>query len=140
MKRLHDIVCTLCCLLLFSCGQQYEPELTAIDSMADTNPDSAAVLLSKFDTLNVSEGNRMYYYLLRAKVSDHLDQLDATTEEAEQLVTYFEDDGDEHLFQRAVLGQLFRDGEYVNGLFLHTQVPDGGIHHLVAWLVEAFRP
>lgn len=97
MKRLHDIVCTLCGLLLFSCGQQYEPELIAIDSMADTSPDSAAVLLSKFDTLNVSEGNRMYYYLLRAKVSDHLDQLDATTEEAEQLVTYFEDDGDEHL-------------------------------------------
>lgn len=97
MKRLHDIVCTLCGLLLFSCGQQYEPELIAIDSMADANPDSAAVLLSKFDTLNVSERNRMYYYLLRAKVSDHLDQLDATTEEAEQLVTYFEDDGDEHL-------------------------------------------
>ena len=97
MKRLHYIVCTLCGLLLFSCGQQYEPELIAIDSMADVSPDSAAVLLSKFDTLNVSDGNRMYYYLLRAKVSDHLDQLDATTEEAEQLVTYFEDDGDEHL-------------------------------------------
>lgn len=70
MKRLHDTVCTLCGLLLFSCGQQYEPELIAIDSMADASPDSAAVLLSKFDTLNVSEGNRMYYYLLRPVLCD----------------------------------------------------------------------
>ena len=69
MKRLPDIVCTLCGLLLFSCGQQYEPELIAIDSMADASPDSAAVLLSEVDTQKVSESNRMYYYLLRAKAS-----------------------------------------------------------------------
>lgn len=97
MNRLHLILAILCCMLLCACGHRYDARLTAIDSIADASPDSAAVLLSEVDTQKVSESNRMYYYLLRAKVSDHLDQLDATTEEAEQLVTYFEDDGDEHL-------------------------------------------
>ena len=101
MKRLSYIVCTLCGLLLFSCGQRYEPALTAIDSIADADADSAAVLLSRVDMVEISEANRMYYHLLRAKVDDKRDVLDMTDEQAEQLVTYFEDDGDERLLPTA---------------------------------------
>ena len=102
MKRLAYIIYTFCgVLLLFSCGQWYEPALTAIDSIADADADSAAVLLSRVDTVEISEANRMYYHLLCAKVDDKRDVLDMTDEQAEQLVTYFEDDGDERLLPTA---------------------------------------
>lgn len=102
MKRLTYIIYTFCgVLLLLACGQRYEPALIAIDSIANANPDSAAVLLSRVDTVEFSEANRMYYYLLRAKVDDQRDALDMTDEQAEQLVTYFEDDGDERLLPTA---------------------------------------
>ena len=84
-------------MLLCACGHRYDARLTAIDSIIEDHADSARMLLEAFDTSDVSTANRMYHRLLLVKVSDHLDQLDATTEEAEQLVTYFEDDGDEHL-------------------------------------------
>ena len=84
-------------MLLCACGHRYDARLTAIDSVIEDHADSAQVLLEAFDTSDASTANRMYHRLLLVKVSDHLDQLDATTEEAEQLVTYFEDDGDEHL-------------------------------------------
>ena len=102
MKRLAYILYSFCgLLLLLACGQRYEPALIAIDSIADANPDSAAVLLSEVDTQNVSVSNRMYYRLLRAKVDDKRDELDMTDEQAEQIVTYFEDDGDERLLPTA---------------------------------------
>ena len=97
MNRLHLILAILCCMLLCACGHRYDARLTAIDSIIEDHADSAQVLLEAFDTSDASTANRMYHRLLLVKVSDHLDQLDATTEEAEQLVTYFEDDGDEHL-------------------------------------------
>ena len=97
MNRLHLILAILCCMLLCACGHRYDARLTAIDSIIEDHADSAQVLLEAFDTSDASTANHMYHRLLLAKVSDHLDQLDATTEEAEQLVTYFEDDGDEHL-------------------------------------------
>lgn len=84
-------------MLLCACGHRYDARLTAIDSIIEDHADSAQVLLEAFDTSDASTANRMYHRMLLVKVSDHLDQLDATTEEAEQLVTYFEDDGDEHL-------------------------------------------
>lgn len=102
MKRLTYIIYTFCgVLLLLACGQRYEPALIAIDSIANANPDSAAVLLSGVDTVEISEANRMYYYLLCAKIDDKRDALDMTDEQAEQLVTYFEDDGDERLLPTA---------------------------------------
>ena len=97
MNRLHLILAILCCMLLCACGHRYDARLTAIDSIIEDHADSAQVLLEAFDTSDASTANHMYHRLLLAKVSDHLDQLDATTEEAEQLVTYFEDDGDKHL-------------------------------------------
>lgn len=97
MNRLHLILAILCCMLLCACGHRYDARLTAIDSIIEDHADSAQVLLEAFDTSDASTANRMYHRLLLVKVSDHLDQLEATTEEAEQLVTYFEDDGDEHL-------------------------------------------
>lgn len=97
MNRLHLILAILCCMLLCACGHRYDARLTAIDSIIEDHADSAQVLLEAFDTSDASTANRMYHRLLLVKISDHLDQLDATTEEAEQLVTYFEDDGDEHL-------------------------------------------
>lgn len=84
-------------MLLCACGHRYDARLTAIDSIIEDHADSARMLLEAFDTSDASTANRMYHRLLLVKVSDHLNQLDATTEEAEQLVTYFEDDGDEHL-------------------------------------------
>lgn len=84
-------------MLLCACGHRYDARLTAIDSIIEDHADSARMLLEAYDTSNASTANHMYHRLLLVKVSDHLDQLDATTEEAEQLVTYFEDDGDEHL-------------------------------------------
>lgn len=116
MKRLAYILYSFCgLLLLLACGQRYEPTLIAIDSIADADPDSAAILLSEVDTLNVSEGNRMYYYLLRAKVDDKRDELDMTDEQAEQLVTYFEDNGDERLLPTAYYygGRICAENENV---------------------------
>ena len=84
-------------MLLCACGHRYDARLTAIDSIIEDHADSARMLLEAYDTSDASTANHMYHRLLLAKVSDHLNQLDATTEEAEQLVTYFEDDGDEHL-------------------------------------------
>ena len=84
-------------MLLCACGHRYDVRLTAIDSIIEDHADSARVLLEAYDTSAASTANRMYHRLLLAKVGDNLDQLDATTEEAEQLVTYYEDDGDEHL-------------------------------------------
>ena len=102
MKRLAYIIYTFCgVLLLLACGQRYEPALIAIDSIADAEADSAAVLLSGVDTVEFSEADRMYYHLLRAKIDDKRDALDMTDEQAEQLVTYFEDDGDERLLPTA---------------------------------------
>lgn len=102
MKRLTYIIYTFCgVLLLLSCGQRYDSTLIAIDSIADADADSAAVLLSRVDTVEISEANRMYYHLLRAKVDDKRDVLEMTDEQAEQLVTYFEDDGDERLLPTA---------------------------------------
>lgn len=97
MNRLHLIIAILCCMLLCACGHRYDARLTAIDSIIEDHADSARILLETFDTSDASTANRMYHRLLLVKVSDHLDQLYATTEEAEQLVTYFEDDGDKHL-------------------------------------------
>ena len=97
MNRLPLIISVLCCMLLCACGHRYDVRLTAIDSIIEDHADSARVLLEAYDTSAASTANRMYHRLLLAKVGDNLDQLDATTEEAEQLVTYFEDDGDEHL-------------------------------------------
>jgi len=116
MKRLAYILYSFCgLLLLLACGQRYEPTLIAIESIADADPDSAAILLSEVDTLNVSEGNRMYYYLLRAKVDDKRDELDMTDEQAEQLVTYFEDNGDERLLPTAYYygGRICAENENV---------------------------
>lgn len=97
MNRLHLILAILCCMLLCTCGHRYDARLTAIDSIIEDHADSAQMLLEAFDTSDASTANRMYHRLLLVKISDHLDQLEATTEEAEQLVTYFEDDGDERL-------------------------------------------
>ncbi|MBP3767455.1 MAG: hypothetical protein J6I31_04150 [Prevotella sp.] len=38
---------SLLLVLLCACGHRYDARLTAIDSMADASPDSAAVLLSE---------------------------------------------------------------------------------------------
>lgn len=43
-----------------------------------------------------------------------------------------------HLVEVAVLGQLFGDGEHVDRALGHAQVAHGGIHLLVARLIEAF--
>ncbi len=78
-----------------------EPRLVAVDSMLATRPDSALALLNRFDTTTASQADCMYYQLLRYKTDDQLDKLSATTEDAERLVDYFEDDGDKRLLPMA---------------------------------------
>ena len=97
MKRCYVVITCLCALLLCGCGQRYDAVLTDIDSLIDVNADSALVQLSGIDTLELSTANRMYYLLLEAKVCDQLDSLEMSDSQAERLVTYFEDDGDERL-------------------------------------------
>lgn len=101
MKQHSYILCALCGLFLLSCGQRYDSRLTAIDIVAVTDADSASMLLSRYDTLNASLSNQMYHRLLRAKADDQLDDLNMTNEQAEQMVAFFEDDGDEHLLPMA---------------------------------------
>ena len=102
MKQLFCIILyALCSLLLLSCGQRKGGALAVIESMADTDADSAAVLLSQYDTLEASVADMMYYKLLCAKVKDRRDELDMSDAQAEQLVTYFEEDGDSRLLPTA---------------------------------------
>ncbi len=101
MKQLFYILYALCGLLLLSCGQRKGGALAVIESIADTDADSAAVLLSQYDTLEASVADMMYYKLLCAKVKDRRDELDMSDAQAEQLVTYFEEDGDYRLLPTA---------------------------------------
>lgn len=101
MKQFFYILYALCGLLLLSCGQRKGGALAVIESIADTDADSAAVLLSQYDTLEASVADMMYYKLLCAKVKDRRDELDMSDAQAEQLVTYFEEDGDYRLLPTA---------------------------------------
>ena len=100
-NKLSLFFCTSLIILLSSCRQQYDKSLVHIDSLSDTNADSAQSLLTAFDTTAVPTSDLMYYRLLQIKVNDKLDSLKYSNEEAEQLVTNFEEKGNEQLLPTA---------------------------------------
>ncbi|MBQ2127780.1 MAG: tetratricopeptide repeat protein, partial [Prevotella sp.] len=57
--------------------------------------------MTAFDTTAVPTSDLMYYRLLQIKVNDKLDSLKYSNEEAEQLVTNFEEKGNEQLLPTA---------------------------------------
>ena len=72
----------------------YPAELVAIDSLCDSKPDSARVLLRKLSANEYrNESDRMYYDLLKIKVANNLyePQKDSTIF---RVVDYFDDYGD----------------------------------------------
>lgn len=91
----------LFCAVLSSCHRQYPHALTAADSLADATPDSAWQLLLSLDTTSLSQREQMYRRLLLYKTADGLDRLTATVDDAEQLVGYYETDGDPSLLPQA---------------------------------------
>lgn len=100
-NKLSLFFCTSLIILLSSCRQQYDKSLVHIDSLSDTNADSAQSLLTAFDTTAVPTSDLMYYRLLQIKVNDKLDSLKYSNEEAEQFVTNFEEKGNEQLLPTA---------------------------------------
>lgn len=100
-NKLNLFFCTSLIILLSSCRQQYDKSLVHIDSLSDTNADSAQSLLTAFDTTAVPTSDLMYYRLLQIKVNDKLDSLKYSNEEAEQFVANFEEKGNEQLLPTA---------------------------------------
>ena len=101
---------------VYSCrfNHKYPKELTAIDSLCESRPDSAMALLetlpSKVDTMN--SANKWYCRLLRVKVRDKMYIKAVNTDEAEVLVGYYKKVGsDKRLLPYAYyyLGSAYRD-------------------------------
>lgn len=81
-------------MYLGSIFHSYPKELVAIDSICDSNPDSAVVLLKKMQKASTTnDADRMYYDLLRIKLSNNLykPQKDSTIF---RIVDFFDDMGD----------------------------------------------
>ena len=99
--------------LLASCsrGVRMPKELVVIDSLVDTNPDSALVLLGQMDSLSMRHADRMYMELLRGKAMNKA-FVDFTSDSMMLQVTrYFDRHGDanQRMLAHYVLGCAYRD-------------------------------
>lgn len=108
MKKLYGHIAALMLaavlLLTVQCGpHRYPAELLALDSLADSQVDSAVVLMRRLAPLmtKASEADRRYYELLCIKTADKASLALPTDTATRQLVSYFENDGDRRLLPTA---------------------------------------
>ena len=115
MKRLSYIVCTLCGLLLFSCGQQAaRRELSRAEVLLDTQPDSAFALLDsmKDETDDLSKSLRMRYHLLYAQAMNKTyHSLSGRDSVLQEVVDYYDwwGNANECMTANYMLGSVYRD-------------------------------
>ena len=115
MKRLSYIVCALCGLLLFSCGQQaIERGLSRAEELLDTQPDSVFALLDsmKNETDDFSKSIRMHYHLLYAQAMNKTyHSLSGRDSVLQEVVDYYEwwGNANERMLANYMLGCVYRD-------------------------------
>lgn len=88
------VVALIVATFAFSCRHVYPQELVAIDSLCESKPDSARLLLDRLSAKEYSsESGRMYYALLKIKAANNLyePQRDSTIF---HVVDYFDKYGD----------------------------------------------
>ncbi len=91
-------------VLLAQCGpHSFHPQLVLLDSLADSNTDSAVSLMRRMEPLMAEAGerDRRYFELLSIKVADKADLLMPTDTAAWQLVSWYEQHGDRRLLPTA---------------------------------------
>ena len=111
MKKLFAFAVVL---ILLGCSRnQYPSSLRMADTLTNSNPDSAVVLLGQIEAeMSVaSEPVRRYYQLLRIKADDKTDRMEVNADSIKELVCYFEDGGDKSLLPTAYYyaGRVYSD-------------------------------
>ena len=114
MRPSFALVVVLTLFVLLGCtGSQYPLSLRMADTLTNSNPDSAVVLLGQIEAeMSVaSEPVRRYYQLLRIKADDKTDRMDVSADSVKELVHYFEDRGDKSLLPTAYYyaGRVYSD-------------------------------
>ena len=101
-------------LLITACkGEPYPQSLRSADALANENPDSAVIVLKQMDgdMAQAPETVQRYYQLLRIKADDKTDQMNVSTDSIQELVRYFEQEGDKSLLPTAYYyaGRVYSD-------------------------------
>lgn len=114
MRPSFALVVVLALFVLLGCtGSQYPLSLRIADTLTNSNPDSAVVLLGQIEAeMSVaSEPMRRYYQLLRIKADDKTDRMEVSADSVKELVHYFEDRGDKSLLPTAYYyaGRVYSD-------------------------------
>lgn len=114
MRPSFALVVVLTLFVLLGCtGSQYPLSLRMADTLTNSNPDSAVVLLGQIEAeMSVaSEPMRRYYQLLRIKADDKTDRMEVSADSVKELVHYFEDRGDKSLLPTAYYyaGRVYSD-------------------------------
>lgn len=114
MRPSFALVVVLTLFVLLGCTEgQYPLSLRIADTLTNTNPDSAVVLLGQMEAeMSVaSEPVRRYYQLLRIKADDKTDRMEVSADSVKELVHYFEDRGDKSLLPTAYYyaGRVYSD-------------------------------
>ena len=114
MRKLISITITGIILLLASCkGEQYPSSLQLAHRLTYEDPDSAVLVLKKIsgEMAEVSDPVRRYYQLLCIRADDKTDQMNVSPDSIQELVHYFEKEGDKRLLPTAYYyaGRVYSD-------------------------------
>ncbi|UKK48591.1 hypothetical protein L6475_01105 [Prevotella sp. E9-3] len=114
MNKIVFIYIGLAITTLFGCdSRKMTSHLEAISKIAEDNPDSALVLLDKYEPekINWSKGDRMYYELVKLKVQNKLDVVFTTDTIINNIVDYFNSHGtdNERMLAYYLQGRVFAD-------------------------------
>ena len=114
MRKLISITITEIILLLASCkGEQYPSSLQLADRLTYEDPDSAVLVLKQIsgEMAEEPEPVRRYYQLLCIRADDKTDQMNVSSDSIQELVHYFEKDGDKRLLPTAYYyaGRVYSD-------------------------------
>lgn len=86
-------------------------QLDSIGKIADTNPDSACSLLSKYESEvpNWGKGDRMHYELIKMKIANKQDVVFTSDSLIKQIVDYYKDNGspNEQMLAYYLLGRVY---------------------------------
>ena len=114
MRKLISITITGIILLLASCkGEQYPSSLQLAHRLTYEDPDSAVLVLKQMsgEMAEVSDPVRRYYQLLCIRADDKTDQMNVSPDSIQELVHYFEKEGDKRLLPTAYYyaGRVYSD-------------------------------
>lgn len=116
MKRLVFIYIGIVIAALFSCnGMKMANQLETISKIADNNPDSALMLLGKYDheKSDWGKGDRMHYELVRLKAENKSGAVFTSDSVIKEVVDYYKDKGDanQKMLAYYLLGRTYFDME-----------------------------